>query len=413
MMLLSHMDTLASPKPGIQPFADEPPPDRTAGAASPALRPSTLIFTSGFNTGSMEPSHAVRDSWTEVLRANPLPWLLDDTTPAVRHLALRQLLDRPAGAPEVTASLRAAMRTHPIAEILAHQQPEGYWAKPGAGYSPKYISTVWQVIFLDQLGADPADRRVARACAYVLDHTQAKNGGFGASGVKDDAVMPPPSRAIHCLTGNLLRALLGFGWLEDERVRRAITWQAQIATGEDNPRYYASGASGPGFACAANDGLPCAWGATKVMLAFARIPPARRTPGVERAIQRGVQLVLNVDPATAAYPMGYGNTRPNGSWFKLGFPSGYVADVLQVMEALCELGYGGDPRLQHSVAWLLNKQDASGRWKNENAYTGKLWSDIDAQGQPSKWVTLRACRVLKLVQAQGGLPLTTPWFRTS
>jgi hypothetical protein len=347
-----------------------------------------------------------RNSWTEVLGANPLPWLLDESTPAVRHLALRQLLDLPASDDAVIAARRAAMRTHPIAEILAHQQPEGYWAKPGAGYSPKYIATVWQVIFLDQLGADPGDKRVARACAYVLEHTQAENGGFGASGVKNDAVAPPPWRAIHCLTGNLLRALLGFGWLEDERLQRAIAWQAQIATGADNPRYYGSGACGPDFACGANDKLPCAWGATKVMLALARITPVRRTPDIERAIQCGVQLLLSVDPATAAYPMGYGNTTPNRSWFKLGFPSGYVADVLQVLEALCELGYGADPRLQHALSWLLSKQDASGRWKNEYAYTGKLWSDIDTQGQPSKWVTLRACRVLKLVQAQGGLPLS-------
>ena len=37
--------------------------------------------------------------------------------------------------------------------------------------------------------------------------------------------------------------------------------------------------------------------------------------------------------------MGWGNTKPSSSWFKLGFPSGYVADVLQVLEALAELGH--------------------------------------------------------------------------
>jgi hypothetical protein len=133
-----------------------------------------------------------------------------------------------------------------------------------------------------------------------------------------------------------------------------------------------------------------------VLLAFARIPPARRAPVVQRAIEEGIALLLSVDPATAMYPMGYGNTKPNGSWFKLGFPSGYVADVLQVLEALCELGLAADPRLANAFAWLLEKQDAEGHWRNEYAYTGKLWRDIEPQGQPSKWVTLRACRVLKL-----------------
>jgi hypothetical protein len=140
-----------------------------------------------------------------------------------------------------------------------------------------------------------------------------------------------------------------------------------------------------------------------VLLAFARIPRERRTPQVDHAIERGIDLLLSVDPATADYPRGYGNTQPSGSWFKLGFPSGYVADVLQVLEAVCELGLGGDPRLERAIGWVLSKQDAQGRWKNEYSYTGKLWADIERQGRPSKWVTLRACRVLKLVDAQGGL----------
>jgi hypothetical protein len=77
---------------------------------------------------------------------------------------------------------------------------------------------------------------------------------------------------IHCLNGNLLRALIGFGWLEDERVQRAIDWQARSITGEGFSRYYRSGTSGPGFCCASNKHLPCAWGAIKGLLALARIP---------------------------------------------------------------------------------------------------------------------------------------------
>ena len=132
-------------------------------------------------------------------------WLLEPSDPAVRHLALRQLLDRPADDPDVIGSLRAAMAADPIAALLAAQHPEGYWEKPGPGYATKYRGTVWQLIFLDQVGADPADPRVQRACAYVLSHAQAESGGFGASGAAN-LVAPPPSAVIHCLNGNLLRA---------------------------------------------------------------------------------------------------------------------------------------------------------------------------------------------------------------
>jgi hypothetical protein len=69
--------------------------------------------------------------------------------------------------------------------------------------------------------------------------------------------------------------------------------------------------------------------------------------------------------------------------------------VLQNLEALVALGRGGDPRLTGALAWLLAKQDAAGRWKMEYTYKGKMWRDIEQKGEPSKWVTLRALRVLK------------------
>jgi hypothetical protein len=334
-------------------------------------------------------------NWIEVLNDDPLPWLLGEDTPAVRHVALRRLLDRGPDDPDVQAAQAAAMRTDPLAAILAAQDPAGYWVRPGPGYGPKYTGTVWQVIFLDQLGADPADPRVRAAGDYVLAHAQAGPGGFGASGSRQPT--PPPSSVIHCLNGNLLRALLGFGWIDDERVQRAIDWQARSITGEGFGRYYTSGTSGPGFCCAANEGLPCAWGAIKALRGLARIPFERRAPHVQRAIAQGVAFLLSRDPALADYPAGWGNTKPSRSWFKLGFPSGYVADVLQNLETLAELGVATDQRLRPALSWLLSKQDDHGRWTNEYAYQGKTWIDIERPGQPSKWVTLRACSVLKRV----------------
>ena len=332
--------------------------------------------------------------WTAALNDNPLPWLLDPDDPAVRHLTLRLLLDRPPDDPAVREAQTAAMRTDPIAAILAAQDPAGFWVKPGPGYSPKYRGTIWQLIFLDQLGADPADPRVRVACAYVLAHSQAKSGGFGCSG-RETELPPPPSSVLHCLNGNLLRALLGFGWLDDPRVRHAIDWQARSITGDDFTSYYRSGTSGPGFQCAINEGLPCAWGAIKALRALVRVPPAHRAPHIQRAIDQGTEFLLSHDPALADYPAGWGNTTPSRLWFKLGFPSGYVADLLQNLETLSELGVAKDPRLQPAIAWLLAKQDAHGRWRNEHAYRSMTWVAFEPPRRPSKWVTLRACHVLK------------------
>jgi hypothetical protein len=331
------------------------------------------------------------EDWRRALRGDPLPWLLETGDPAVRHLALRRLLDEPEDAPAVRRAGAAAMRVAPIAPILEHQHPDGYWEKPGAGYGRKYTGTVWSLIFLEQMGADGRDRRIARAVEYVLAHTQTANGGFGISGALSERP-PPPSAVYHCLNGNLLRAVIAFGRGDDPRVRRSVDWQARSITGEGFDGYYRSGTTAPGFGCAVNGGHPCAWGAIKGLRALAALPPRRRAPHVRRAVRAGVEFLLSSDPAGADYPTG---TNVSSSWFKLGFPSGYVADVLQNLEVLTELGQARNPKLGNALDLVLSRQDADGRWRNEYPYRGKLWADVDEPGRPSKWVTLRACAVLR------------------
>ena len=77
------------------------------------------------------------------------------------------------------------------------------------------------------------------------------------------------------------------------------------------------------------------------------------------------------------------------------YPLGYVTDVLLNLEVLTETGYGSDPRLNEAVDLVLSKQDNQGRWKMEYSYNGMMWHDIEKKGKSSKWVTLRALRMLK------------------
>jgi hypothetical protein len=75
----------------------------------------------------------------------------------------------------------------------------------------------------------------------------------------------------------------------------------------------------------------------------------------------------------------------------------YVTDLMQNVEALVGLGYGNDPRLAPALTIIREKQNVQGRWLMEYNYTGKTWVEFGAKKQPSKWVTLRALRVLKAV----------------
>ncbi|MFC1971534.1 nitrogen fixation protein NifH [Chloroflexota bacterium] len=336
-------------------------------------------------------------NWKDKLHANPIPWLLepDKIQPAIRYFTLSDFLGRSSDDSEVKEALAANMLCGPVPLILAAQKPEGYWDKPGPGYGPKYYGTQWAIVFMAQLGADGTHPKVRAGCEYLLSHVVAGNGSFSMNGT--------PSGFVHCMAGNLGAALIDLGWLGDQRLRAALEWLAQTIVGEGvadsssrdtNKRYYKSGNSAPLFACAVNVGLPCAWGAIKAMMALSRVPLSLRTQRMQAAIQQGIAFLLSYDPAVADYPFGMGN-RPSSNWFKFGYPIGYITDVLQNLEILSALGQAEDPRLANALELVISKQDEQGRWSMEYSYNGKTWMDIEKKGQPSKWITLRALRVLK------------------
>jgi len=336
-------------------------------------------------------------SWKQLVKGDPLTWLLEEDldSPGPRYFTLTDLYDLPITDQEVIDARMAIMQRGPVPVILKAQEPDGFWVKPGPGYNPKYRSTVWSVISLAQLGADPDNEGVHRAGEYLLSHAVAKTGAFSMTGT--------PSGTIYCLAGNLIAALLDLGWQGDPRLASAIEWLARATTGEGmapatdkkaTPRYLKSGICGPTFACSANNKLPCAWGGLKAMKAFTKITADDRSPLVQKAIKAGVEFFFSRDPAQADYPMGW-NEKPTRNWWKFGYPLFYIADLLEILDVLSVLGHGEDKRLETAYQLLLDKQNEEGRWPLEYTYNGKTWVDVEEKGKPSKWVTYRALRVLK------------------
>jgi hypothetical protein len=323
-------------------------------------------------------------SWRSLPNGNPLPWLLEPEDPSVRYFALRDLVGRGEHDPEVQAARAAIMESEPVATILANRHPEGYWVKPGHGYSPKYTGTVWQIMLLADLGADGTADRIRQSCDYLLSHCQARTGGLSHNAT--------PSGVIHCLTGNLTHAFLALGLPADnERIQQALDWQARAILGEE-VTYYKSGTTGAGFGCAYNLALPCAWGAVKALKAFSLLPSQARTQRVASAINAGVDFLLSCDLAKADYPH---YERVSSGWKKFGYPLSYTSDILEALEVLARFGQARDPRLSNAIEFMLSKQDNEGRWKLERTLNGKMWIDIERKGQPSKWVTLRVLSILK------------------
>jgi hypothetical protein len=346
------------------------------------------------------------ENWKKALKADPTDWLLEESDPCIRYLALRDIVE--ADEKEVDDARAKAHREGPIAIILDNMNPEGYWITPGLGYGPKFKSTVWSILSLAQLGASAdEDKRIGKACIYLLDHALAKGGQFTAR---------QPSDMGLCLQGNLLNALPELG-CTDKRLDTAFEWTARRLTGEGLPQKLnadglapAEGVSGPFrylkfitnplFGCRTNKGLACAWAGVSVMMAFSRLPVKRRSGLINRAIKAGVEFFFCVDPATADFHDSKSGV-PNIKWWQLKFPDFYATDILKMAEALTALGYGADPRLVHTLSMIREKQDENGRWPLEYVdKTRKMWVNYGLVGKPNKLVTLRAMRLLKRASEQ-------------
>ena len=144
-------------------------------------------------------------SWKDKLNGDSVPWLLenDETQPAIRYYTLRDILSRAENDRDVIAAKAAIMASGPVPAILAAQQPEGYWDKPGSSYGPKYRGTEWALVFMAQLGADGADSRIRAGCEILLSQCIASNEGLSWNAT--------PSGFEHCMAGNMGAALIDFG----------------------------------------------------------------------------------------------------------------------------------------------------------------------------------------------------------
>lgn len=131
-----------------------------------------------------------------------IAWLLQEDQPAVRYRTLTELLHRPARDPEVQDARKNIPRRGWVAEILARRDPAGWWVREKSLYTPKYVSTNWNLLALSDLGATRSIPAVRASCDLWMDRSPLKGGGVGGSSA---------GKGHHCYTGNMARALLRFG----------------------------------------------------------------------------------------------------------------------------------------------------------------------------------------------------------
>jgi hypothetical protein len=311
-----------------------------------------------------------------------IDWLLaaDGSDPSIRWQVLRDLLEAP---PAVWEAERAKVETEGWgARLLALEDEDGRWAG-GAHFPADYVwggdepgqpwtATTHCLSLLREFGLDPTSRRVERMVELI---------GANARWEHDD--QPYWEGEVEpCINGVTVANGAYFGVDVASIVDRLVG--ERLADG--------------GWNCDVERGSTRSSFDTTINVLEGLLQFERTTGGTDasREARRGGEEYLlerslfrrlsTGEPAAERY-------------LALHHPNRWRYDVLRGLEhfrsAASLTGAAPDPRLEEAVEHVRSRRAADGTWPLDVNPRGRSWFDVDdGEGEPSRWVTLRALRVL-------------------
>jgi hypothetical protein len=305
-------------------------------------------------------------------------WLLD-SDPAIRWQVMRDLTHEPA---DVIAAERSRVATEGWgAQLLALQAPDGRWG--GEAWSHDWTDTFHVLELLRRFGLDPESEQARRAIALVRENVTWRNAQFETPWADNrffDGEVEP------CINGNVVATGAYFGVDMTALVERLLG--EQLPDGGWNCEVE-NGATVSSFGTTINviEGL---LEHERMIGDSAEVGAARRRGEeymLERRLFRRKSTGEVIDP----------------KWLQFSFPTWYFYDVLRGLEHLRVADVKFDERIAEAIGAVEGNRDADGRWPLQNVHEGEAYFEMDdGEGQPSRWNTLRARRVLDWF-AQGGL----------
>jgi hypothetical protein len=296
----------------------------------------------------------------------PIDWLLaSDSDPAIRWQTMRDLTD---ATPAATAAERSRVPREGIAaDILAHQQRDGVWRRPGA---PDWLPTLFTPMLLRATGIDPLDAAVASAIARLASGFR-WDAEFGAKPFFDGEVEP-------CINGGALALGAYFGRPSQRLARRLVG--EQLADGGWNCDAPRSSRSSFHTTICVLEGL----------LEYERT--AGDLPEITAARFRGEEYLLE----RSLFRRRSTGATANPEFLELAFPPRYHYDILRALDYFRDAGLEPDARMNDAVRLVERKRRDDGCWLLDRAYDEALAVTFpEAPGEPSRWNTLRALRVLR------------------
>ncbi len=318
--------------------------------------------------------------WKHRLKADPTGWLLEPENPPVRYWTLVDLLNRPPDDREMRAAQAAIPTYPPLAELLAAQQPDGYWVRRDYYLPRTGRGTFWVLSVLGDLGLTAEDVHVRRACDFMFAQ-QRENGAFcrrrripGQGTVWQENTEP-------CTQARIVRFLIQFGYAKDPRVRKAIDWLLPIQ--REDGMWFCRGAEGRG----------CLRATLDVLRLAALDPQTAAQPGITQAAAAVCDLLM--EPRMSRFHVG----DAWGTWEGLKYPY-FGFGLISALDALARLGYTlAEPKIATGADYLLSRQLPDGTWPLDESWPPSP-INFGQVGEPNKWLTLDALRVVKLLYCQ-------------
>lgn len=299
-----------------------------------------------------------------------LDWLLDEAEPSVRFRTLTEVLGRSEDDPEVQEARRSIGERGWVRQILNERTSRAAWADGSSPYRPKYLSTHWRMLVLADLRAPRTLPGLRESVDYWTQRMAARGGRLGGNS---------KGTPHYCVSANMARALLQFGYTEDPRVRRTLDWLVDIA----DPK--------GGWSCF---GLGRNLDSWEALSAFAYYPRPKWNARMLRCVELGAEYYLerHLNRQGARYP----------PWSRFHYPVHYYYDVLVGLDFLTRLGYGDDRRLAPAMRLLHRKRRRDGRWNLDAVHPDVMgpiaaWMRAHPKDRPTPWSLERIGRASKMI----------------
>jgi hypothetical protein len=297
-----------------------------------------------------------------------LAWLQQGDV-AIAFQARRDLLG------QSDPALRARIATEGWgARLLAARHADGVWGQ--RFYQPKWTSSHYTLLDLRTLEVDRAHPPIRASIAKILAEEKKPDGGIG------------PGRSIPvsdvCVNGMFLNYAAYFGSPEDG-LRSVVDFilAQQMEDGGFNCNNNTVGATHSSLhsSLSVAEGIEtyAASGYTYRVAALRRAAAEARDFMLRHRLFRSQRTGAIISP----------------QFLRLSFPPRWKFNILRALDHFRAARHPWDDRLADAMQVLVSRRGKDGRWRLAAAHPGQVHFAMEQAGQPSRWNTLLALRVMR------------------